>query len=138
MKSYRKEITFNLPNKQEFVNITAAVQSVVRESGINDGFVFCNTMHGTTSVFVNTDDSALHEDYKDWIDSLMPKKTRSGYIHKGYGNNAISHLKREILGRGALISITNGNIELGDWEQIIYAEFDGMREKRIVIKIIGE
>jgi len=138
MKSYRKEIYFNINARRGFVNITPQIEQCLRESGINEGMLLCNAMHITTSVFVNDDESGLHEDMEKWLEKLAPEKPYSQYAHNGYEDNADAHLKRTIMGREAVIAVTDGKLDLGPWEQIFYGEFDGRRPKRVLVKIIGE
>jgi len=138
MKSYRKEIYFNINARRGFVNITPQIEQCLRESGINEGMLLCNAMHITTSVFVNDDVSGLHEDMEKWLEKLAPEKPYSQYAHNGYEDNADAHLKRTIMGREAVIAVTDGKLDLGPWEQIFYGEFDGRRPKRVLVKIIGE
>lgn len=139
MKSYRKELLFNTPTRRAFINITSLVEECVRESGIREGLLLCNSMHITSSVFINDDEPGLHEDLEQWLERLAPEKPHSQYRHNDTGeDNADAHLKREILGRGVVVAITNGTLDLGRWEQIFYGEFDGRRSKRVLVKIIGE
>jgi secondary thiamine-phosphate synthase enzyme len=138
MKSYRKEIYFNINARRGFVNITPQIEQCLRESGINEGMLLCNAMHITASVFVNDDESGLHEDMEKWLEKLAPEKPYSQYAHNGYEDNADAHLKRTIMGREAVIAVTDGKLDLGPWEQIFYGEFDGRRPKRVLVKIIGE
>jgi secondary thiamine-phosphate synthase enzyme len=138
MKSYRKEIYFNINARRGFVNITPQIEQCLRESGINEGMLLCNAMHITASVFVNDDVSGLHEDMEKWLEKLAPEKPYSQYAHNGYEDNADAHLKRTIMGREAVIAVTDGKLDLGPWEQIFYGEFDGRRPKRVLVKIIGE
>lgn len=138
MKSYRKEIYFNINARRGFVNITPQIEQCLRESGIKEGMLLCNAMHITASVFVNDDESGLHEDMEKWLEKLAPEKPYSQYAHNGYEDNADAHLKRTIMGREAVIAVTDGKLDLGPWEQIFYGEFDGRRPKRVLVKIIGE
>lgn len=138
MKSYRKELYFMLPSRRGLVNITRDVQHVVDESGVQEGLVLVNAMNITASVFINDDESGLHQDYETWLEKLAPEKPYSQYHHNGFEDNADAHLKRTIMGRESVIAITNGRLDFGTWEQIFYFEFDGKREKRVLIKIIGE
>ena len=138
MKSFRKELHFNLPARRALVNITRDVQSAVNESGIREGFVLVNTMNITASVFINDDESGLHQDFEAWLEELAPEKPYSRYRHNGYEDNADAHLKRTVMGRETVVAITEGKLDFGTWEQIFYYEFDGMRNKRVLIKIIGE
>ncbi len=138
MRSYRKELEFNLPSRRGIVNITKDVQKAIDESKITDGLVLVNAMNITASVFINDDESGLHNDYEKWLEKLAPEKPYSQYQHNGYEDNADAHLKRTIMGREVVCAISNGRLDFGTWEQIFYFEFDGMRVKRVLIKIIGE
>lgn len=138
MKSYRKVLTFNTKNRREFINITPIIRSCLKESGIKEGLLLCNPMHITSSVFINDDESGLHKDFENFLEKLAPEKPYSQYHHNGYEDNADAHIKRTIMGRGVVVAITEGNLDFGTWEQIIYGEFDGKREKRVLVKIIGE
>ena len=138
MKSYRKELWFNTKSRRQFINITPQVEQAVKESGIKEGFVLCNAMHITASVFINDDESGLHQDFETWLEKLAPEKPYSQYRHNTFEDNADAHLKRTIMGREVVVAITNGKLDFGPWEQIFYGEFDGKRRKRVLIKIIGE
>ncbi|MCX7694837.1 MAG: secondary thiamine-phosphate synthase enzyme YjbQ [Caloramator sp.] len=138
MKSYRRELWFDIPKRRGFVNITNTLQDCVRESGIKEGLLLCNAMHITASVFINDDESGLHHDFEVWLEKLAPEKPYSQYKHNGFEDNADAHLKRTIMGREVVVAITNGKLDLGPWEQVFYGEFDGMRKKRVLVKIIGE
>ena len=138
MKSFRKELTFCLPTRRGLVNITRTVQQAVTESGIREGMVLVNAMHITASVFINDDESGLHHDMEMWLEKLAPEKPYSQYRHNGYEDNADAHLKRSVMGREVVVAITDGRLDFGPWEQIFYFEFDGKRNKRVLIKIIGE
>ena len=138
MKSYRKELYFNLPTRRGLVNITGDVQKAITESGVQEGLVLVNAMNITASVFINDDEPGLHQDYEDWLEGLAPEKPYSRYRHNGYEDNADAHLKRSVMGREVVVAVTNGRLDFGTWEQIFYGEFDGRRTKRIMIKIIGE
>ncbi|HNY62208.1 MAG TPA: secondary thiamine-phosphate synthase enzyme YjbQ [Bacteroidales bacterium] len=138
MKTYRKELFFNIPQRRGLKNITSIVQDAIRESGVQEGLVLVNAMHITASVFINDDESGLHHDYEVWLEKLAPEKPYSQYRHNGYEDNADAHLKRTIMGREVVCAITKGKLDFGPWEQIFYYEMDGMREKRALIKIIGE
>ena len=138
MKSYRKELWFNTTQRREYLNITAQVQSVLAESGISEGLILVNAMHITASVFINDDESGLHQDFEKWLEGLAPEKPHSQYHHNGYEDNADAHLKRQIMGREVVVAITEGKLDLGPWEQIFYGEYDGKRRKRVLVKIIGE
>jgi len=138
MRSYRKELWFELPSRRGFVNITPQVAACLRESGIQEGFILCNAMHITASVFINDDECGLHADLEKWLEQLAPEKPHSQYQHNGYEDNADAHLKRQIMGREVVVAISGGRLDLGPWEQLFYGEFDGMRRKRVLVKIIGE
>ena len=138
MKSFRKELVMHLPARRAFVNITPQVESALAESGIREGLVLCNAMHITASVFINDDESGLHRDFEAFLERLAPEKPYSQYHHNGFEDNADAHLKRQIMGREVVVAVTAGRLDFGPWEQIFYGEFDGMRDKRILIKIIGE
>ena len=138
MKSYRKELWFNLPARRGFVNITSELEKCLKESGIKEGLLLCNAMHITASVFINDEESGLHQDFENWLEKLAPEKPYSQYHHNGYEDNADAHLKRTIMGREVVVAITDGKLDLGPWEQIFYGEFDGKRKKRALVKIIGE
>ncbi len=138
MKSYRKELWFNIPRRRGLVNITGAVQEAVDASGVQDGMVLVNAMHITASVFINDDESGLHSDYERWLEKLAPEKPYDQYAHNGYEDNADAHLKRTIMGREVVVAITGGKLDFGPWEQIFYYELDGKRKKRALIKVIGE
>jgi secondary thiamine-phosphate synthase enzyme len=138
MKSYRKELWFNIPSRRAFINITGQVQDCLRESGVKEGFVLCNAMHITASVFINDDESGLHQDYDEWLERLAPHAPVSQYRHNVGEDNADAHMKRQIMGREAVVAITDGQLDLGTWERIFYGEFDGRRRKRVLVKIIGE
>lgn len=138
MKSYRKELFFDLPTRRGLVNITNNVQNAINESGVKEGLVLVNAMHITASVFINDDESGLHHDFEVWLEKLAPEKPYSQYQHNGFEDNADAHIKRTIMGREVVCAITNGKLDFGPWEQIFYFEFDGKRKKRALIKIIGE
>jgi secondary thiamine-phosphate synthase enzyme len=139
MKSHTEYLTFNVPGRVGFVNITDKVQEIVGQSGIREGIVLCNAMHITASVFINDEESGLKEDYKKWLEELAPHEPVSKYQHNRTGEeNADAHLKRQIMGREVVVAITNGKLDFGPWEQIFYGEFDGRRAKRVLIKAIGE
>ncbi len=138
MKSYRKELVFHIPSRRGFLNITPQVQQALAESGIREGLVLCNAMNITASVFINDDESGLHHDFEKWLEKLAPEKPYSQYNHNGYEDNADAHLKRTVMGREVVVAVTNGRLDFGTWEQIFYGEFDGLRDKRVLIKIIGE
>lgn len=138
MKSYRKELIFELPTRRGFVNITPEVERAVRESGIREGLCLVNAMNITASVFINDDESGLHADLEVWLEKLAPEKPYEMYRHNGYEDNADAHLKRSVMGRETVVAVTGGKLDFGTWEQIFYGEFDGRRKKRVLIKIIGE
>ncbi len=139
MKTYRKELVFNTSKRIEFINITADVQEAITESKIKEGFCLINAMHITASVFINDHEHGLHSDFEKWLEKLAPHAPVNSYRHNDTGeDNADSHLKRQIMGREATVAVTNGLLDFGPWEQIFYGEFDGMRRKRVLIKIIGE
>ena len=138
MKSFRKELNINLPARRGYVNITGDVQNAINESSIKEGLVLVNAMHITASVFINDDEKGLHSDFEKWLEKLAPEKPHSQYSHNGFEDNADAHLKRQLMGRETVCAITNGKLDFGTWEQIFYGEYDGKRQKRILIKIIGE
>ena len=138
MKSYRKELVFKTKTRRAFLNITPQVDAALRESGIQEGLCLVNAMNITASVFLNDDESGLHRDLERWLEKLAPEKPHSQYDHNGYEDNADAHLKRSIMGRETVVAVTNGRLDFGTWEQIFYGEFDGMRNKRVLVKIIGE
>lgn len=138
MKSYRKELKIKFPSRRGYLNITPEVERCVRESGVKEGLVLVNAMNITASVFINDDEPGLHADFEKWLEKLAPEKPHSQYAHNGFEDNADAHLKRQIMGREVVVAITNGKLDFGTWEQIFYGEYDGMREKRVLIKIIGE
>jgi secondary thiamine-phosphate synthase enzyme len=138
MKSYRKELKFETSSRRAYINITREVQQCLNESGIKEGLVLVNAMHITSSVFINDDESGLHHDFEVWLEKLAPEKPHSQYRHNGFEDNADAHLKRTIMGREVVVAVTNGRLDFGTWEQIFYGEFDGKRNKRVLVKIIGE
>lgn len=138
MKSYRKELWFHLPRRRGLVNITGQVEEALHDSGIKEGLILVNAMHITASVFINDDESGLHRDFERWLEKLAPEKPYDQYDHNGFEDNADAHLKRTVMGREVVVAVTDGRLDLGPWEQIFYFEFDGMRDKRALIKIIGE
>ena len=138
MKSYRKELWFQIPTRRAFVNITSEVKAALRESEIQEGLCLVNAMHITASVFINDDESGLHRDYERWLENLVPHEPISQYDHNLTGeDNGDAHLKRQVMGRSVTVAITEGNLDFGPWEQIFYGEFDGRRKKRVLVKIIG-
>ena len=138
MKSYRKEITIETPHRRDYINITRQVEQCLHESGIREGLVLVNSMHITSSVFINDDESGLHHDFEIWLEKLAPEKPHSQYRHNGFEDNADAHMKRQLMGREVVVAVTSGKGGFGTWEQIFYGEYDGMRRKRILVKIIGE
>jgi secondary thiamine-phosphate synthase enzyme len=138
MKSFRKELWFEIPKRRDFINITPQVENCLKESGITDGMVLVNAMHISASVFINDDESGLHHDFEVWLEKLAPEKPYNQYKHNGFEDNADAHLKRTIMGREVVVAVTNGRLDFGPWEQIFYGEFDGKRRKRVLVKIIGE
>jgi secondary thiamine-phosphate synthase enzyme len=138
VKSWRKELFFNIPGRFGFVNITSQVQAAVDESGIREGLCLVNAMHITASVFVNDDEPGLHRDFEKWLEGIAPHEPVSRYEHNTGEDNGDAHLKRQIMGREAVIAITGGRLDFGPWEQVFYGEFDGRRKKRVLVKIIGE
>lgn len=138
MKSYRKELWFEVSKRRQMINITPQVEEALRESGIQEGFCLVNAMHITASVFINDNESGLHHDFEKWLEKLAPEKPHSQYEHNNGEDNADAHLKRTIMGREVVVAVTNGKLDFGPWEQIFYGEFDGKRRKRVLVKIIGE
>ncbi|UZP65929.1 secondary thiamine-phosphate synthase enzyme YjbQ [Desulfovibrio mangrovi] len=138
MRSYRKELFYEIPTRRAFINITPDVEHCLAESGIREGMCLVNAMHITASVFINDDESGLHHDYEIWLEKLAPHAPVSQYRHNGYEDNADAHMKRQIMGREVVVAITEGRLDFGTWEQIFYGEFDGRRKKRVLVKIIGE
>ena len=138
MISFRKELWFNTQSRRQFINITPEINKCLAESGITEGICLVNAMHITASVFINDDESGLHNDFEKWLEKLAPEKPYAQYQHNGFEDNADAHLKRTIMGREVVVAITNGKLDFGPWEQIFYGEFDGMRRKRVLVKIIGE
>jgi secondary thiamine-phosphate synthase enzyme len=139
LKSFRKELWFNVPTRRAFINITREVEECLRESGIREGVLLCNAMHITASVFINDDESGLHADYEKWLEGLAPHEPITRYQHNRTGeDNGDAHLKRQVMGREIVAAVTEGKLDFGPWEQIFYGEFDGRRRKRVLVKIIGE
>ncbi|MCC6503041.1 MAG: YjbQ family protein [Deltaproteobacteria bacterium] len=139
MKSFRKELFFNIPDRVGFINITPQVEQCLKESGVKEGLVLVNSMHITSSVFINDDERGLHNDFGKWLEGLAPHAPTSQYRHNDTGeDNADAHLKRTLMGREVVVAITGGSLDFGTWEQIFYGEFDGRRKKRVLVKIIGE
>jgi len=138
MKSYRKELIIHTKERRKLINITRDIEKCLEESKISEGILLCNSMHITSSIFINDDEGGLHHDFEVWLEKLAPEKPYSMYQHNGYEDNADAHLKRTIMGREVVIAITKNKLDFGTWEQIFYGEFDGKRDKRILVKIIGE
>lgn len=138
MKSFRKELFFEVPARRGFVNITPQCREALAESTIREGLMLVNAMHITASVFINDDESGLHHDYEQWLERLAPHEPVKQYRHNTYEDNADAHMKRQIMGREVVVAITDGDLDFGTWEQIFYGEFDGRRRKRVLVKIIGE
>lgn len=139
MKSYREELWFNIPQRRAFINITGRVLEALKQSNIQEGLLLVNAMHITASVFINDDESGLHQDYENWLERLAPHEPVSFYHHNRTGeDNGDAHLKRQIMGREVVVAVTKGKLDFGPWEQIFYGEFDGGRKKRVLVKIIGE
>lgn len=138
MKTYRKELWFDVPQRRAFINITHEVEQCLKESGIREGLVLCNAMHITASVFINDDESGLHHDYDRWLEKLAPHAPVDQYHHNVGEDNADAHMKRQLMGREVVVAVTNGELDFGTWERIFYGEFDGRRRKRVLVKIIGE
>jgi secondary thiamine-phosphate synthase enzyme len=139
MKSHTEYLTYNVPSRRGFVNITAEVRKIIQKSGIKEGLCLVNAMHITASVFINDNESGLHQDYEQWLESIAPHEPVSQYQHNNTGeDNADAHLKRQVMGREVVVAITKGQLDFGPWEQIFYGEFDGKRPKRVLVKVIGE
>ena len=138
MKSFRKELWFRTPTRRAYVNITPEVEACLRESGIREGLCLVNAMHITASVFINDDEGGLHQDFERWLEKLAPEKPHAQYDHNGGEDNADAHLKRQVMGREVVVAVTAGRLDFGPWEQIFYGEYDGKRDKRALVKIIGE
>ena len=139
MRSFRKELWFNVPTRRAFINITPQVNDCLQESGIREGMALVNAMHITASVFINDDEPGLHHDYEAWLEKLAPHEPVARYQHNRTGeDNGDAHLKRQVMGREVVVAVTNGKLDFGPWEQIFYGEFDGRRRKRALVKIIGE
>ena len=137
MKSFRKELWFEVPQRRQIVPITPEVEACLAESGIREGLCLVNAMHISASVFINDNESGLHRDYERWLEKLAPEKPYDQYDHNGYEDNADAHLKRTIMGREVVVAVTDGALDFGPWEQIFYYELDGLRKKRVLVKIIG-
>lgn len=138
MKSYRKELWFKAPQRRQIIHITPDVNECLRESGIQEGLCLVNAMHITASVFINDNESGLHSDFEKWLEKLAPEKPYSQYAHNGFEDNADAHLKRTVMGREVVCAVTGGKLDFGPWEEIFYYELDGKREKRVLVKIIGD
>ena len=138
MKSFRKELTLNIPQRRDYINITPKVQEALMESAIQEGLCLVNAMHITASVYINDDESGLLHDYDQWLEKLAPHEPASQYRHNTYEDNADAHMKRQIMGREVMVAVTDGKLDFGTWERIFYGEFDGRRKKRVLVKIIGE
>jgi secondary thiamine-phosphate synthase enzyme len=139
MKSFREELWFNIPGRRDFVNITSQIEQCLVKSGVREGLILINSMHITASVFINDNESGLHQDYEKWLEKLAPHEPTSQYQHNRTGeDNGDAHLKRQIMGREVVVAVTNGKLDFGPWEQIFYGEFDGGRRKRVLVKIVGE
>ena len=138
MKSFREELWFDIPSRRGFVNITPQVERCLGKSGVTEGLLLVNAMHITASVFINDDESGLHQDFEVWLEKLAPHEPVSGYRHNVGEDNADAHMKRQIMGREVVVAITEGRLDFGTWERIFYGEFDGRRKKRVLVKIIGE
>ncbi len=138
MKSHRKELWFNVPTRRAFINITPQVEECLRDSGVREGLILVNAMHITASVFINDDESGLHQDYDEWLERIAPHEPVEAYRHNVGEDNADAHMKRQIMGREVVVAVTEGRLDFGTWERIFYGEFDGRRKKRVLVKIIGE
>ena len=139
MKSFTEYLTYNVPSRRGFVNITPEVRKIIQKSGVKEGLCLVNAMHITASVFINDNESGLHQDYEKWLEEIAPHEPISQYQHNNTGeDNADAHLKRQIMGREVVVAITKGQLDFGPWEQIFYGEFDGKRPKRVLVKVIGE
>jgi secondary thiamine-phosphate synthase enzyme len=138
MKSYRKELWFEIATRRAFVNITGDVEKCLNDSGIQEGLILVNAMHISASVFINDDEAGLHHDFEVWLEKLAPEKPYSQYRHNSFEDNADAHIKRTLMGREVVVAVTKGQMDFGPWEQIFYGEFDGKRRKRVLVKIIGE
>lgn len=138
MKSFRKELWFEITKRRELINITPQIEGCLKESGIKEGLALINAMHITASVFINDDEAGLHNDFEKWLEGIAPEKPYDRYQHNGFEDNADAHLKRTIMGRETVVAVSDGKLDLGPWEQIFYGEFDGKRRKRALVKIIGE
>ena len=138
MKSFRKELWFNTKKRRELLNITSKIKECLKESEVKEGLVLVNAMHITASVFINDDEGGLHKDFEIFLEKIAPEKPYDQYYHNGFEDNADAHIKRTIMGREIVVAVTKGELDFGPWEQIFYGEFDGKRNKRVLVKIIGE
>ena len=138
MKSFRKELVIHYPRRRGYLNLTPQVEAALAESGIREGLLLCNAMHITASVFINDDEAGLHSDFEEFLERLAPELPHEQYHHNGFEDNADAHMKRQIMGREVVVAVTGGKLDFGPWEQIFYGEFDGLRNKRVLIKIIGD
>jgi secondary thiamine-phosphate synthase enzyme len=138
MKTLTQEIWMDIPRRRQIISIQDKIEQLVHESGVTDGLILINAMHITASVFINDNESGLHQDYEEWLERLAPEKPHSQYRHNGYEDNADAHMKRQVMGREVVVAITEGKLHLGPWEHLFYYEFDGKRKKRLLVKIIGE
>ncbi len=138
MKSFRKELWFNIPSRRGFINITPQVEDCLRKSGVREGLVLVNAMHITASVFINDDERGLLGDFEKWLEKLAPHEPTAQYAHNSGEENADAHLKRSIMGREVVVAVTEGKLDFGPWEQVFYGEFDGKRRKRVLVKIVGD
>lgn len=138
MKSYRRELWFEAPERRSIIHITPEIERCLAESGVREGLLLCNAMHITASVFINDNEPGLHSDFERWLEKLAPEHPHSQYAHNGFEDNADAHLKRTVMGREVVVAVTGGKLDFGPWERIFYYELDGMRKKRVLVKIIGE
>ena len=138
MKSYKEELSFCTDTRRDYINITPEINKALKKSGITEGLCLVNAMHITASVYINDDESGLIKDYDDWLEKLAPHEPVGQYRHNGYEDNGDAHLKRQVMGREVVVAVTDGKLDFGPWEQIFYGEFDGKRNKRVLVKIIGE
>jgi secondary thiamine-phosphate synthase enzyme len=138
MKSFRETLTLKIPKRRDYINITPRIEEILHKSGIQDGLCLINAMHITASVYINDDEPGLLRDFDDWLEKLAPHEPVDQYRHNGYEDNGDAHLKRQVMGREVVVAVTDGKLDFGPWEQIFYGEFDGRREKRVLVKIIGE
>ena len=138
MKSFRKELVIRYPRRRGYLNLTPQVEAALAESGIREGLLLCNAMHITASVFINDDEVGLHSDFEEFLERLAPELPHEQYHHNGFEDNADAHMKRQLMGREVVVAVTGGKLDFGPWEQIFYGEFDGLRNKRVLIKIIGD